>query len=38
MPRSGDVLDLSPIGAMFHVRNTAQDTDGRALDMEWVLA
>ena len=38
MPRSGDVLDLSPIGAMFHVRHTAQDTDGRALDMEWVLA
>lgn len=38
MPRAGDVLDLSPIGAVFHVRKTADDTAGRALEMEWVLA
>lgn len=38
MPRAGDVLDLGPIGAVFQVRKTAEDTAGRALEMEWVLA
>jgi quercetin dioxygenase-like cupin family protein len=38
MHRAGDVFDLSPIGASFHVRKTADDTEGRALEMEWVLA
>jgi len=38
MPQRGDILDLGPIGAVFHVRNSAEDTEGRALEMEWVLA
>ncbi len=38
MLKAGDVLDLSPIGAIFHVRKTANETDGRALEMEWELA
>jgi quercetin dioxygenase-like cupin family protein len=38
VPRAGDVLDLSPIGAIFHVRKAAEDTGGRSLEMEWVLA
>ena len=38
MLRRGDVLDLSPIGAVFHVRKTAEDTDGRSFEMEWELA
>lgn len=36
--RSGDRLDLSPIGAIFHVIRTADDTNGEALEMEWELA
>lgn len=35
---SGDRLDLSPIGAIFHVIRTADDTNGEALEMEWELA
>lgn len=38
MPNPGDVLDLSPIGALFHVRKTGRETDGQSLEMEWVLA
>jgi quercetin dioxygenase-like cupin family protein len=38
VPRVGDVLDLSPIGAVFYVRKTADVTGGRSLEMEWVLA
>jgi quercetin dioxygenase-like cupin family protein len=38
MPLTGAVLDLGPIGATFHVRKTAQDTDGKSLEMEWFLA
>ena len=38
MPRPGDVLNLSPIGALFHVVKTANETAGRALEMEWQLA
>lgn len=38
MPLTGAVLDLRPIGATFHVRKTAEDTDGRSLEMEWLLA
>ncbi len=37
MPRAGDVLDLSPIGAIFHVKKTAQETQGRSFEMEWEL-
>lgn len=37
MPRTGDVLDLSPIGAIFHVKKTAEDTHGRSFEMEWEL-
>lgn len=38
MLKAGDVLDLSPIGATFHIKRTSADTDGRALEMEWDLA
>ncbi len=38
MIRAGDRLDLSPIGAMFRVIKTGDDTNGRALEMEWELA
>ncbi len=37
MPRSGDVLDLSPIGAIFRVRKTAEETQGGSFEMEWEL-
>ena len=37
MPRAGDVLDLSPIGAVFHIRKTAEETQGRSFEMEWEL-
>jgi mannose-6-phosphate isomerase-like protein (cupin superfamily) len=37
MPHAGDVFDLSPIGAIFHVRKTAEETDGRSFEMEWEL-
>lgn len=38
MPRAGDVLDLTPIGAIFHIRRTAAETEGGAFEMEWELA
>jgi quercetin dioxygenase-like cupin family protein len=38
VPKAGDVLDHGPIGATFHVRKTAEDTNGRSLEMEWVLS
>ena len=34
---SGDRLDLSPIGAIFHVIRTSDDTNGEAFEMEWEL-
>jgi quercetin dioxygenase-like cupin family protein len=37
MPHTGDVLDLSPIGAVFHVKRTSEDTEGRSFDMVWEL-
>lgn len=37
MPHPGDVFDLTPIGAIFHVRKTAAETQGRSFDMEWEL-
>ena len=37
MPHTGDVFDLSPIGAVFHVRKTAEETQGRSFEMEWEL-
>ncbi len=37
MPKPGDELNLSPIGAVFYVIKTAHETEGRALEMEWVL-
>jgi quercetin dioxygenase-like cupin family protein len=36
--QSGDRLDLSPIGAIFRVVRTSEDTNGEALEMEWELA
>ncbi|MGE5748927.1 MAG: cupin domain-containing protein [Gemmatimonas sp.] len=36
--QSGDQLDLSPIGAIFRVLRTGEDTKGEALEMEWELA
>lgn len=38
MLQAGDVLDLGPIGAIFHIRKTARETQGRSLEMEWELA
>jgi mannose-6-phosphate isomerase-like protein (cupin superfamily) len=38
MPKAGDTLDLSPIGAIFHIRKTAAETQGRSFEMEWELA
>ena len=38
MLKAGDVLDLRPIGAVFHIKRTAADTQGQALEMEWELA
>lgn len=38
MPRTGDVLDLTPIGAVFHIKQTARETQGRSFEMEWELA
>ena len=38
MPRKGDVLDLTPIGAVFHIKQTARETQGRSFEMEWELA
>ena len=37
MPKAGDVLDLSPIGAVFRVRKTSGETEGRSFEMEWEL-
>ena len=38
MLQTGDVLDLSPIGAVFHITKTAHETQGRSFEMEWQLA
>lgn len=38
MLRAGDVLDLGPIGATFHIRKAAAETEGRSFEMEWELA
>ncbi len=38
MLRTGDVLDLSPLGAKFFIKKTAAETDGQSFDMEWELA
>jgi quercetin dioxygenase-like cupin family protein len=38
MLRAGDVLDLTPIGAIFRIRKTSADTQGGSLEMEWDLA
>lgn len=37
MPQPGDVLDLGPIGAIFHIRKTAAETQGSSFEMEWEL-
>jgi hypothetical protein len=37
MPRAGDVLDLSPIGAIFRIKKTSTETQGRSFEMEWEL-
>lgn len=38
MAAPGDNLNLSPIGATFHIIKTARETNGQALVMEWSLA
>lgn len=38
MPEAGDVLDLTPIGAVFRIRKTAAETEGASFEMEWELA
>ena len=38
MLRAGDVLDLTPIGAVFRIKQTAAETHGRSFEMEWELA
>lgn len=38
MPRTGEVLDLTPIGAVFHIKRTARETQGGSFEMEWELA
>jgi quercetin dioxygenase-like cupin family protein len=37
LPKSGDILDLSPIGAIFRVTKTAEETQGASFEMEWEL-
>jgi quercetin dioxygenase-like cupin family protein len=37
MLRAGDVLDLSPVGAIFRVTKTADETQGGSFEMEWEL-
>ena len=37
MKRAGDVLDLSPIGAIFYIKKTAVETQGGSFEMEWEL-
>jgi quercetin dioxygenase-like cupin family protein len=38
MPQAGDVLDLTPLGARFHIKKTAAETQGGSFEMEWELA
>lgn len=38
MLKPGDVLDLGPLGARFHIKQTAAETAGQSFDMEWELA
>jgi mannose-6-phosphate isomerase-like protein (cupin superfamily) len=38
MLRAGDVLDMTPIGAVFRIKKTGAETDGRSFEMEWELA
>ena len=38
MLHAGDVLDLTPIGAVFRIKKTAAETGGRSFEMEWDLA
>jgi hypothetical protein len=32
MLRAGDVLDLSPIGAIFRIKKTSKETQGRSFE------
>lgn len=38
MLQAGDILDLTPIGAIFRIRKTSADTQGASFEMEWELA
>lgn len=38
MLKSGDVLDLGPLGTKFIIRKTPQESGGQTFDMEWELA
>ena len=37
MLKSGDVLDLTPLGGEFIIRKTGVETGGASFEMEWVL-
>ena len=37
MANKGQILDLSPLGMIFTVIKTKNDTDGKSLDLEWEL-
>lgn len=38
MLKTGDILDLGPLGAKFFITKTAAETEGRSFEMEWELA
>lgn len=37
MLKSGNVLDLGPLGAKFTIKKTAAETEGQSFEMEWEL-
>jgi len=37
MAKKGKVLDMSPLGMIFTVVKSKNDTDGKSLDLEWEL-
>ncbi|MEX2536524.1 MAG: cupin domain-containing protein, partial [Trueperaceae bacterium] len=38
MLKSGDVLDLGPLGTKFIIKRTPSESGGQTFDMEWELA
>jgi len=37
MAKKGQILDLSPLGMIFTVVKSKNDTKGKSLDLEWEL-